>query len=70
MTLKRYGIRLDAYASQMEMDQIEKWISDTEILPADLRITIETLAAAELDTGYRGNGWTIRQLVHNCQATK
>jgi hypothetical protein len=36
-----------------------------EALPAELRKTIEDLTDAQLDTPYRPEGWTVRQLVHH-----
>ena len=45
---------------------IAQWIDDIAAFPA--RITKETIALtnAQLDTYYRPDGWTIRQVVHHC----
>ena len=33
--------------------------------PADLRRTVAALTDAQLDTPYRPDGWTVRQVVHH-----
>jgi hypothetical protein len=45
---------------------IAQWIDDIAAFPA--RITKETIALtnAQLDTYYRPDGWTIRQVIHHC----
>jgi hypothetical protein len=45
---------------------IAQWIDDIAAFPA--RITKETnaLTNAQLDTYYRPDGWTIRQVIHHC----
>jgi uncharacterized damage-inducible protein DinB len=45
--------------------QREALISEIEILPANLRKSVAKLDDEQLDTPYRENGWTIRQLVHH-----
>ena len=51
--------------SRIDEDQVEKWISNIETLPADLRRTVEGLTGTQLDTPYRPGGWTIRQVIHH-----
>lgn len=40
-------------------------ISELERFPAELRAAVGGLNAAQLDTPYRPDGWTIRQVVHH-----
>jgi len=40
-------------------------IADIAALPGLLRVAVAGLDDAELDTPYRGGGWTVRQLVHH-----
>jgi len=45
---------------------IQKWIEDIEFFPARIKKEVIGLNEAQLDTQYRPNGWTIRQVVHHC----
>ena len=45
--------------------RIRVWIDDIEALPTDLREAVEPLSEAQLDTRYRPEGWTLRQVVHH-----
>ncbi len=42
------------------------FISDIHLFPQRLREAAETLSQPQLDTTYRPNGWTIRQVIHHC----
>jgi DinB superfamily len=44
---------------------VKNWIADIEKLPAQLRTTVQNLTLAQLDTPYRPDGWTVRQVVHH-----
>lgn len=44
---------------------LEIWISDIERFPHELEFLIRELSEAQLDTPYRENGWTIRQVIHH-----
>jgi hypothetical protein len=45
---------------------IQNWISDIEKLPEQLRHEVQHLSDEQLNTTYRPDGWTIRQVVHHC----
>jgi DinB superfamily len=45
--------------------ELQSWISDIEKLPADLRTAVQNRTPAQLDTSYRPEGWTVRQVVHH-----
>ena len=45
---------------------LEKWIDDISTFPARLVSEVVDLTDEQLDTPYRPNGWTIRQVIHHC----
>ncbi|MDZ7876863.1 MAG: putative metal-dependent hydrolase [Saprospiraceae bacterium] len=44
---------------------ITNWVNDIEKLPAKLRTAVQNLTIEQLDTPYRPEGWTVRQVVHH-----
>jgi hypothetical protein len=44
---------------------IESYISDIRAMPAALRKAVAGLNSAQIDTPYRPDGWTVRQVVHH-----
>jgi DinB superfamily len=46
-------------------EQKKSWMTDIHILPGQLEYAILNLDEAQLDTPYRPQGWTIRQVVHH-----
>ena len=46
-------------------NQLKEWISDIKYLPNHLENTIENLDEHQLDTPYRPEGWTVKQLIHH-----
>lgn len=47
-------------------EYLESCISVIENFPNKLNIEIKNLSEDQLDTPYRENGWTIRQVIHHC----
>ncbi len=47
-------------------EQLALFISDIHLFPQRLREAVESLSQAQLDTRYRADGWTIRQVIHHC----
>ncbi|WP_445755916.1 YfiT family bacillithiol transferase [Polaribacter sp.] len=45
---------------------IKMWISDISTFPKRLLSVVENLTDVQLDTPYRPDGWTIRQVIHHC----
>jgi hypothetical protein len=43
----------------------QQWLADIEETPARLRAAVAGLTEAQLDTPYRPEGWTVRQVVHH-----
>ena len=44
---------------------IESWISILEHFPNRLKLLVKDLTDEQLDTPYRPDGWTVRQVVHH-----
>ena len=42
-----------------------RWIKEIEAAPARLRSAVSGLSDEQLDTPYRPDGWTVRQVVHH-----
>ncbi len=65
MTDLRYPIGKFHYEGPPTEDQKQKYLSDIEQTPAHLRAAIKGLSDQQLDTPYRPEGWTVRQLTHH-----
>ena len=61
----RYPIGQFAPPENVTPGEVQAWIDDIAVLPADLRRTVEALNDGQLDTPYRPGGWTVRQVVHH-----
>jgi hypothetical protein len=42
-----------------------RWIADLADAPAALRAALAGLSADQIDTSYRPEGWTVRQVIHH-----
>lgn len=47
-------------------DILSEWISEIEAFPANLKAEVGHLKDGQLDSPYRPEGWTMRQVVHHC----
>lgn len=47
-------------------DVLEQWVNDISTFPARLTSEVINLTDEQLDTQYRPDGWTIRQVIHHC----
>ena len=45
--------------------EIESWIDEIEDLPSILRMVVKRLNDQQLNTSYRPDGWTLRQVIHH-----
>jgi uncharacterized damage-inducible protein DinB len=61
----RYPIGRFAPPAEITESQRSAWIDEIACAPAALRAAVAGLSAAQLDTPYRPDGWTVRQLVHH-----
>lgn len=46
-------------------EKLKEWITILEVLPAQLRDMVSEMKDDQLDTPYRPEGWTVRQVVHH-----
>lgn len=65
MTDLRFPIGPFSYAGPSTPEQRQQSIADLAGAPAQLRAAVAGLTDAQLDTPYRPEGWTVRQLVHH-----
>jgi hypothetical protein len=63
-TLK-YPIGKFEKPKRITLETIGRWIDEIEHLPHQLNIAVEDLTEKELETTYRPDGWTIRQVIHH-----
>ena len=61
----RYPIGIASIPSEITLDELNKWIVTIENLPLKLEKLVANLTDEQLDTTYRPNGWTIRQVIHH-----
>jgi DinB superfamily len=55
----------DPLSQKQDEEQKQKYLSDIEEAPANLRASVKGLMQQQLDTPYRPEGWTVRQVVHH-----
>src|ERR1700733_9725933 len=65
MTDLRYPIGKFSFSGALTEDQKGKLLDDIGRAPADLRAAVNGLSQQQLDTPYRPDGWTVRQVVHH-----
>ncbi|TFE22600.1 YfiT family bacillithiol transferase [Cohnella luojiensis] len=61
----RFPIGQFEHEGQVSAQQRRDWISDIASLPTKLAAAVEGLGRDQLDTPYRPDGWTIRQVTHH-----
>lgn len=61
----RYPIGPYQPKSTLSAEERRRAISDIEDMPGRLRMAVEDLSPQQLDTPYRPEGWTVRQVVHH-----
>ena len=52
--------------SKITEDILKIWVSDISTFPKRLSFEVLNLNDTQLDTQYRPDGWTLRQVVHHC----
>jgi uncharacterized damage-inducible protein DinB len=65
MTDLRYPIGKFTYTGSLTEDQKQKFLDDIAQAPANLRAAVKGLSDQQLDTPYRPEGWTVRQVAHH-----
>ncbi len=61
----RYPIGEFDCPKTITQDHIKNWIAVLETFPIRFEALVKHLTKEQLDTPYRPNGWTVRQLVHH-----
>ncbi len=61
----KYPIGQANIPSTISEEQIKSWIGILEEFPAKLKALVTPLNDQQLDTPYRKDGWTVRQVVHH-----
>ena len=61
----RYPIGRFTFEAQVTPQLRERWIGEIAAAPGALRAAVTGLTPAQLDTPYRDQGWTVRQVVHH-----
>ena len=61
----RYPIGTFECPDTITQEHLNTWIDVLETFPARLQVLTEGLNDEQLDTPYRPDGWTIRQVVHH-----
>jgi hypothetical protein len=61
----RYPIGRFRLEGEITQEQIATWIREIEEAPSALRQAVAGLTEGQLDTPYRPEGWTVRQVVHH-----
>ncbi len=61
----RYPIGKFSFDGTLTEDQKNKFLDDVEQTPDRLRAAVKGLSEQQLDTPYRDQGWTVRQVVHH-----
>ena len=62
----RFPIGRASIPKEIEQKDLAHWISTIEKFPQKLDALTVNLNPQQLDTPYRENGWTVRQVVHHC----
>ncbi|MCM4157688.1 YfiT family bacillithiol transferase [Gramella sp. AN32] len=65
LELLKYPIGKFSLPERISAETRLEWIQNLKELPATLRSLTEDLSDGQLDTKYRPEGWTVRQLVHH-----
>jgi len=65
MTDPRYPIGKFHYEGTPTTEQQQKYLATIEQTPANLRAAIKGLSDQQLNTPYRPEGWTVRQVTHH-----
>ena len=65
MTDLRYPIGKFTYQTPLTETQKQKDLDAIEQAPANLRLAVQGLSDQQLDTPYRPEGWTVRQVTHH-----
>jgi hypothetical protein len=63
---ERFPIGQFECPTTIENQDVQNWIQQIAEFPQKIKTAVIQLNDEQLDTCYRANGWTIRQVVHHC----
>lgn len=68
MELEKRNYPIGKFESPGDFDEskIKDWITVIKDFPVKIKGLTKDLSDSQLDTPYRENGWTVRQVVHHC----
>ncbi|TDQ25771.1 YfiT family bacillithiol transferase [Tenacibaculum caenipelagi] len=66
MNKLKYPIGKPNIPAEISSELLAEWIDTLEHFPEKLKSLVKDLSEEQLDTPYRENGWTIRQVIHHC----
>ena len=66
LTQLKYPIGKFEKPETITKDLLSNWISEISSFPTRLLAAVDRMTPQQLDTQYRPDGWTIRQVVHHC----
>jgi hypothetical protein len=68
MDLEKLKYPIGKYTKPSIIDQsiIDGYIFEIESFPERLRNVVSRYSQMQLDTAYRPEGWTVRQVIHHC----
>lgn len=66
MDNKKYPIGQFKYPKDLTHDLLSEWITTIATFSKNLNMQVQNLTDKQLDSSYRKNGWTLRQIVHHC----
>lgn len=61
----KYPIGKRIYKGSLSPEELNACLNDLNNLPNQLKTEVAHLSAEQLDTPYRPDGWTVRQVVHH-----
>jgi uncharacterized damage-inducible protein DinB len=61
----RYPVGTYTAPTQISAEQRAEWIDQIAAMPQKLRAAVQGLSEGQLDTPYRPEGWTVRQVLHH-----
>ena len=61
----KYPIGKYQPSKTISKDMVDSWIDTIDNLPDKMRSLVSDLSQEQLDTPYRPEGWTVRQVVHH-----
>jgi hypothetical protein len=62
---RRYPIGVFQIQENMTEADVAQALSALRLLPRQMRTAVQNLTKEKIDTPYRPNGWTVRQVVHH-----